>query len=141
MVQGRKGVDGCLERNEHTARLLEEIHRSIEAVSIIGVSTREQLASAGEMTRLVEQVRTVAARTNDDVTTVAEDSQHLEQLAERLRNLCQQFQVSGSRQHTEADLRASSLPTSGHMVMAVLREPRLACEEPLENEGTGGCRV
>ena len=119
MEQGRKSVEGCVERTEHTAQLLADIHRSIEAVSIIGVSTREQLASAGEMARLVEQVRTVAARTSVDAATVAEDSQHLEQLAERLRNLCQQFQVSDSRPRSEADLPVSSLPMTGHMVMAI----------------------
>jgi len=99
MQQSRKGVEGCVERTEQTARLLAGIHRSVEAISVIGVSTREQLANAGEMTRLVEEIGSVADHTRNEADRVAEDSQRLERLAEQLRTLCQQFRVGAQPEH------------------------------------------
>src|SRR5690606_36750122 len=99
MQQSRKGVEGRVERTEQTARLLAGINRSVEAISVIGVSTREQLANAGEMNRLVEEIGTVADHTRNEADRVAEDSQRLERLAEQLRTLCQQFRVGAQPEH------------------------------------------
>lgn len=70
----------------------------MEAVQDIGVSTREQLASANELSRLVEQIRGIAAQSTGDAAGVSADSQRLERLAGHLLDLCRQFEVSGTNQ-------------------------------------------
>lgn len=70
----------------------------MEAVQDIGVSTREQLASANELSRLVEQILGIAAQSTGDAAGVSADSQRLERLAGHLLDLCRQFKVSGTNQ-------------------------------------------
>ena len=98
MSQSKDGVQRCVGHTERIAQLLEDIDRSIEAVQSIGVSTREQLASAAELSALVEQVRAVAEQSACDAEGVSGDSQRLEHLARHLLELCRQFEVSGEAQ-------------------------------------------
>ena len=94
MAQSHAGVARCVGHTERTVALLDNVHRSIEAIQAIGVSTREQLAATAEVARLIEQVRGIADETARDAAEVAEDSQRLARLAEHLTGLCGEFQVS-----------------------------------------------
>ncbi|WP_374990433.1 methyl-accepting chemotaxis protein [Pseudomonas sp. G34] len=97
MAESHAGVARCVGHTERTVTLLDNVHRSIEAIQAIGVSTREQLAATTEVARLIEQVRQVAGDTARDAGEVAGDSQRLAGLAEHLNGLCGQFQVSQGR--------------------------------------------
>ena len=97
MGQSHAGVARCVEHTQRTVTLLENVHRSIEAIQAIGVSTREQLAATAEVGRLIEQVRQIADETARDAGEVAADSQRLDELAQHLNGLCSQFQVSEKR--------------------------------------------
>ena len=97
MAESHAGVTRCVGHTERTVALLDNVHRSIEAIQTIGVSTREQLAATTEVARLIEQVRQVAGDTARDAGEVAGDSQRLASLAEHLNGLCGQFQISQSR--------------------------------------------
>ena len=97
MAESHAGVTRCVGHTERTVALLDNVHRSIEAIQTIGVSTREQLAATTEVARLIEQVRQVAGDTARDAGEVAGDSQRLASLAEHLNGLCGQFRISQSR--------------------------------------------
>ncbi|SDH19895.1 methyl-accepting chemotaxis protein [Pseudomonas flavescens] len=97
MAESHTGVARCVGHTERTVALLDNVHRSIEAIQVIGVSTREQLTATAEVARLIEQVRQVAAQTVRDAGEVAGDSQRLASLAEHLNGLCGQFHVSQNR--------------------------------------------
>lgn len=111
MAQSTHGVERCVGHTEHIAQLLRDINQSIEAVQVIGVSTREQLASADALSALVEQIRAVAAQSASDAVGVSGDSQRLERLAGHLLNLCRQFEVSGEGQ-VESTMAPGALPHS-----------------------------
>jgi methyl-accepting chemotaxis protein len=106
MAQSHAGVGRCVGHTERTVALLDNVHRSIEAIQAIGVSTREQLAATSEVARLIEQVRGIADETARDAAEVAEDSLRLAKLAEHLTSLCGEFQVS----HAEAPRAAPASP-------------------------------
>ncbi|WP_231570148.1 methyl-accepting chemotaxis protein [Pseudomonas sp. BIGb0408] len=97
MAESHAGVARCVGHTQRTVALLDNVHRSIEAIQAIGVSTREQLAATAEVARLIEQVRQVAGDTARDAGEVAGDSQRLASLAEHLNGLCDQFHVSQNR--------------------------------------------
>ncbi|UCJ17839.1 methyl-accepting chemotaxis protein [Pseudomonas sp. MM211] len=97
MAESHAGVARCVGHTQRTVALLDNVHRSIEAIQAIGVSTREQLAATAEVARLIEQVRQVAGETARDAGEVAGDSQRLASLAEHLNGLCDQFHVSQNR--------------------------------------------
>ncbi len=97
MAESHAGVARCVGHTQRTVTLLDNVHRSIEAIQAIGVSTREQLAATAEVARLIEQVRQVAGDTARDAGEVAGDSQRLASLAEHLNGLCDQFHVSQNR--------------------------------------------
>ncbi|WP_279824062.1 methyl-accepting chemotaxis protein [Pseudomonas sp. GD03944] len=115
MAQSHAGVARCVGHTERTVTLLDNVHRSIEAIQAIGVSTREQLAATEEVARLIEQVRGIAGETARDAAEVAEDSQRLTQLAEHLTSLCGEFHVSQAegRSRLPADRAASSTNRKG----------------------------
>ncbi|MFI8607602.1 methyl-accepting chemotaxis protein [Pseudomonas sp. NPDC077649] len=96
MQASHAGVARCVGYTEQTVDLLGNVHRSIEAIQSIGVSTREQLAATSEVGRLIQQVRSIADDTARDAQEVAHDSQRLEQLAGTLGQLCSEFHVSGA---------------------------------------------
>jgi methyl-accepting chemotaxis protein len=96
MQASHAGVARCVGYTEQTVDLLGNVHRSIEAIQSIGVSTREQLAATSEVGRLIQQVRSIADDTARDAQEVAHDSQRLEQLAGNLGQLCSEFHVSGA---------------------------------------------
>ncbi|MCY1550220.1 hypothetical protein D9M68_864560 [compost metagenome] len=109
MTQSQAGVDRCVGHTERTVALLDNVHRSIEAIQAIGVSTREQLAATAEVARLIEQVRGIADETSRDAAEVAEDSQRLAKLAEHLTSLCGEFRVS----HADANAATATQAPMG----------------------------
>jgi methyl-accepting chemotaxis protein len=94
MQASHAGVARCVAYTEQTVDLLGNVHRSIEAIQAIGVSTREQLSATSEVSRLIDKVRSIADETARDTQEVAQDSQRLEQLATNLGQLCGEFRVS-----------------------------------------------
>nr|WP_158592061.1 methyl-accepting chemotaxis protein [Pseudomonas cavernicola] len=114
MAQSHEGVARCVGHTERTVTLLDNVHRSIEAIQAISVSTRQQLAATSEVARLIDSVRAIAGETARDAAEVAEDSQRLEQLAEHLTSLCGEFRVSSAPPVSPASDEAWPAASTGY---------------------------
>jgi methyl-accepting chemotaxis protein len=98
MLDSRSIVSSCVSNSEATVDLLSALTQDISAISqmneLIANATQEQAVTSNEISQHIAGVHQVAEHNLSEAANLNQDSQHLNQLAERLSGLTQRFRVS-----------------------------------------------
>ncbi|MFZ2854026.1 MAG: methyl-accepting chemotaxis protein, partial [Rhodocyclaceae bacterium] len=98
MAAAKPQVEKGIEHSRRATSMLDEIHRqaldSLVKVRDVGMATREQVTTATEIARHVEQIASMAEETNATMHNNTTATQQLETLANNLRRTVAYFRAA-----------------------------------------------